>query len=87
MIGGMLVLGCVIFNFGLWMYLLLGFMWMYKGFDIGVFYGLLIYVMIDGIVVFVGCIGGYGNFVKLVYGGGMVSGYGYMSWIVVLLGI
>ncbi|RZL73664.1 MAG: M23 family metallopeptidase, partial [Sphingomonas sp.] len=65
---------------------LLGFTRMHKGLDIGAPYGSPIHAMTDGIVTFAGRIGGYGNFVKLMHGGGMASGYGHMSRIAVSSG-
>ncbi|WP_380783125.1 peptidoglycan DD-metalloendopeptidase family protein [Sphingomonas sp. R86520] len=85
-VSGMPVLGHITSNFGLRMHPLLGFTRMHKGLDIGAPYGSPIHAMTDGIVAFAGRTGGYGNFVKLVHGGGMASGYGHMSRIAVSSG-
>ena len=85
-VSGMPVLGHITSNFGWRMHPLLGFTRMHKGLDIGAPYGSPIHAMTDGIVAFAGRTGGYGNFVKLVHGGGMASGYGHMSRIAVSSG-
>ncbi|MGU3389433.1 peptidoglycan DD-metalloendopeptidase family protein [Sphingomonas sp. M1A8_2b] len=85
-VSSMPVLGRITSNFGLRMHPLLGFTRMHKGLDIGAPYGSPIHAMTDGIVAFAGRTGGYGNFVKLVHGGGMASGYGHMSRIAVASG-
>lgn len=56
---------------------------MHKGIDIGAPYGAPIHAAIDGIVAFAGRNAGYGNFVKLSHGSGLVTGYGHMSRIAV----
>lgn len=83
---GMPVLGRITSSFGLRIHPLLGFTRMHKGLDIGAPYGAPIHAMTDGTVAFAGRTGGYGNFVKLVHGGGMASGYGHMSRIAVASG-
>ncbi|MEG3084200.1 peptidoglycan DD-metalloendopeptidase family protein [Sphingomonas sp. PB2P12] len=85
-VSGMPVIGRITSSFGLRRHPLLGFTRMHKGLDIGAPYGAPIHAMTDGIVAFAGRTGGYGNFVKLVHGGGMASGYGHMSRIVVSSG-
>ncbi|MBB4152278.1 murein DD-endopeptidase MepM/ murein hydrolase activator NlpD [Sphingomonas jinjuensis] len=80
---GMPVAGRVTSTYGLRMHPLLGFMRMHKGMDIGAPYGAPIYAAIDGAVAFAGRSGGYGNFVKLAHQGGLATGYGHMSRIVV----
>ncbi len=85
-VSGMPVLGRITSSFGLRMHPLLGFTRMHKGLDIGAPYGSPIHAMTDGVVAFAGRTGGYGNFVKLVHGGGMASGYGHMSRIAVSSG-
>ena len=85
-VSGMPVTGRITSSFGLRMHPLLGFTRMHKGLDIGAPYGSPIHAMTDGIVAFAGRTGGYGNFVKLVHGGGMASGYGHMSRIAVSSG-
>ena len=83
---GMPVVGRITSSFGLRRHPLLGFTRMHKGLDIGAPYGAPIHAMTDGVVAFAGRTGGYGNFVKLVHGGGMASGYGHMSRIAVASG-
>ncbi|WP_380784700.1 M23 family metallopeptidase [Sphingomonas sp. R86521] len=85
-VSGLPVLGRITSSFGWRMHPLLGFTRMHKGLDIGAPYGSPIHAMTDGIVAFAGRTGGYGNFVKLVHGGGMASGYGHMSRIAVSSG-
>ncbi|MGA1798354.1 peptidoglycan DD-metalloendopeptidase family protein [Sphingomonas sp. 4RDLI-65] len=85
-VSGMPVIGRITSSFGLRMHPLLGFTRMHKGLDIGAPYGSPIHAMTDGIVAFAGRTGGYGNFVKLLHGGGMASGYGHMSRIAVSSG-
>jgi murein DD-endopeptidase MepM/ murein hydrolase activator NlpD len=85
-VSGMPVIGRITSSFGLRMHPLLGFTRMHKGLDIGAPYGSPIHAMTDGVVAFAGRTGGYGNFVKLVHGGGMASGYGHMSRIAVSSG-
>ncbi|MET4898473.1 peptidoglycan DD-metalloendopeptidase family protein [Sphingomonadaceae bacterium jetA1] len=83
---GMPVAGHVTSSYGRRMHPVLGFMRMHKGLDIGAPYGAPIHAIMDGIVQFAGRSGGYGNFVKLAHGGGVVSGYGHMSRFVVRSG-
>jgi murein DD-endopeptidase MepM/ murein hydrolase activator NlpD len=85
-VSGMPVIGRITSSFGWRMHPLLGFTRMHKGLDIGAPYGAPIHAMTDGVVAFAGRTGGYGNFVKLVHGGGMASGYGHMSRIAVSSG-
>jgi murein DD-endopeptidase MepM/ murein hydrolase activator NlpD len=85
-VSGMPVSGRITSSFGLRMHPLLGFTRMHKGLDIGAPYGAPIHAMTNGIVAFAGRTGGYGNFVKLIHGGGMASGYGHMSRIAVASG-
>lgn len=85
-VSSMPVTGRITSNYGMRFHPLLGFTRMHKGLDIGAPYGSPIHAMTDGIVAFAGRTGGYGNFVKLVHGGGMASGYGHMSRIAVSSG-
>jgi len=85
-VSGMPVTGRITSNYGMRFHPLLGFTRMHKGLDIGAPYGSPIHAMTDGVVAFAGRTGGYGNFVKLVHGGGMASGYGHMSRIAVSSG-
>jgi murein DD-endopeptidase MepM/ murein hydrolase activator NlpD len=85
-VSGMPVIGRITSGFGLRVHPLLGFTRMHKGLDIGAPRGAPIHAMTDGVVSFAGRTGGYGNFVKLVHGGGLASGYGHMSRIAVASG-
>jgi murein DD-endopeptidase MepM/ murein hydrolase activator NlpD len=85
-VSGMPVFGRITSNYGMRFHPLLGFTRMHKGLDIGAPYGSPIHAMTDGIVAFAGRSAGYGNFVKLVHGGGLASGYGHMSRIAVSSG-
>lgn len=83
---GMPVAGHVTSSFGMRFHPILGFTRMHKGLDIGAPYGSPIYAVIDGTVAFAARTAGYGNFVKLVHGGGLATGYGHMSRIAVAAG-
>lgn len=56
---------------------------MHKGLDIAAPFGSPIHAAMDGVVAMAGRAGGYGNFVKLAHAGGVASGYGHMSRILV----
>lgn len=84
---GMPVAGHITSNFGLRRHPVLGYMRMHSGMDIGAPYGAPIYAAIDGTVAIAGRHGGYGNFVKLMHGGGLATGYGHMSRIAVSPGM
>ncbi|WP_325284023.1 M23 family metallopeptidase [Sphingomonas sp.] len=64
----------------------LGFRRLHKGMDFAAPHGSPIRAATDGVVGFAGRNGGYGNFVKLVHGGGLATGYGHMSRIAVRRG-
>ena len=70
-------------SFGWRVHPVLGFRRLHKGMDFAAPYGSPIRAATDGIVAFAGRHGGYGNFVKLVHGGGLATGYGHMSRIAV----
>ncbi len=80
---GMPVAGHITSTFGLRRHPILGFTRMHKGLDIGAPWGTPIHAAMAGIVAFAGRSAGYGNFVKLVHGGGIGTGYGHMSRIAV----
>ena len=84
---GMPVAGHITSSFGLRMHPILGYLKMHKGLDIGAPWGSPIHAAMDGVVQFAGRTGGYGNFVKLASGGGIVTGYGHMSRIAVRQGM
>ncbi|KQM68047.1 hypothetical protein ASE75_04115 [Sphingomonas sp. Leaf17] len=73
------VAGRITSPYGPRMHPLLRFVRMHKGIDIAAPYGTPIRAVVDGVVSFAGRNAGYGNFVKLTHGGGLVSGYGHMS--------
>ena len=83
---GMPVAGRITSSFGYRMHPLLGYLKMHKGLDIAAPYGSPIYAALDGVVQGAGRSGGYGNFVKLIHGGNLASGYGHMSRIAVARG-
>lgn len=64
----------------------LGFRRLHKGMDFAAPHGSPIRAATDGVVGFAGRNGGYGNFVKLVHGSGLATGYGHMSRIAVRRG-
>lgn len=70
-------------GYGLRRHPVLGFSRMHKGMDIAAPYGAPIRAANDGVVAFAGRSGGYGNFVRLNHSGGMGTGYGHMSRILV----
>ncbi|WP_315761259.1 M23 family metallopeptidase [Sphingomonas sp. Y38-1Y] len=70
-------------SFGWRTHPVLGFRRLHKGMDFAAPYGSPIRAATDGVVAFAGRHGGYGNFVKLVHGGGLATGYGHMSRIAV----
>ncbi|WP_034157695.1 M23 family metallopeptidase [Sphingomonas sp. ERG5] len=80
---GMPVAGRLTSNFGIRIHPILHTARMHKGLDIAAAYGSPIYAAMDGVVALAGRNGGYGNFVKLIHGGGMATGYGHMSRIAV----
>jgi murein DD-endopeptidase MepM/ murein hydrolase activator NlpD len=74
-------------NFGWRVHPVLGFRRLHKGMDFAAAYGTPIRATTDGTVAIAGRHGGYGNFVKLSHGGGLATGYGHMSRIVVRPGM
>ncbi|MEI9850475.1 MAG: M23 family metallopeptidase [Sphingomonas sp.] len=80
------VAGHITSTYGARKHPILGYVRMHKGLDIGAPYGAPIYAATDGVVVFAGRNGGYGNFVKLSHAGGYATGYGHMSRIAVAYG-
>ena len=83
---GMPVAGHVTSGFGMRFHPILGFSRMHKGIDIGAPWGTPIYAVVDGQVQFAGRSAGYGNFIRLVHGGGLSTGYGHLSRIAVAPG-
>ncbi len=74
-------------NFGWRVHPILGFRRLHKGMDFAATYGSPIRATTDGVVAIAGRHGGYGNFVKLLHGGDLATGYGHMSRIVVRPGM
>jgi murein DD-endopeptidase MepM/ murein hydrolase activator NlpD len=70
-------------GFGMRFHPLLGYSRFHRGTDYAAPYGAPIRAVTDGVVAFAGRSGGYGNFVKLAHAGGLGSGYGHMSRIMV----
>ena len=66
-------------SFGMRFHPLLGFTRMHKGIDIGTPWGTPIHAPADGTISYAGRSGGYGNFIKLVHGGGIETHYGHLS--------
>jgi murein DD-endopeptidase MepM/ murein hydrolase activator NlpD len=58
----------------------------HPGIDIAPPYGTPIHAAKDGVVIFAGWNGGYGNFVLIDHGGGLVTGYAHQSQIAVSQG-
>jgi murein DD-endopeptidase MepM/ murein hydrolase activator NlpD len=73
-------------GFGMRFHPILGFSRMHQGVDLAAPLGTPIVSAAEGIVRFAGVHGGYGNFVQVQHGGGMGTGYGHMSGIVVRVG-
>ncbi|MEA2487030.1 MAG: hypothetical protein QOF16_684, partial [Actinomycetota bacterium] len=59
---------------------------LHPGIDIGVAYGTPIRAAGDGVVVFAGVAGGYGNYTLIDHGGSLATGYGHQSEIDVSVG-
>ncbi|MDH7640315.1 M23 family metallopeptidase [Sphingomonas oryzagri] len=70
-------------GFGMRFHPILGFSRMHQGVDLAAPYGTPIVAAADGVVRFAGWHGGHGNFVQIAHDGGMGTGYGHMSRIIV----
>ena len=77
------VAGHMTSGFGLRRHPILGFVRMHAGIDFAASYGSPIHAVSDGQVSYAGWHGGHGNYVRLEHGGGLATGYGHMSRIVV----
>ena len=74
--------GAVTSTFGLRRHPILGYFRMHKGVDFHAAYGTPILAATDGRVAAAGWAGGYGQQVRLVHGGGLMTSYSHMSRIV-----
>lgn len=70
-------------GFGMRFHPILGFSRMHQGVDLAAPYGTPIVAAADGVVRFAGWHGGHGNFVRIAHDGGLGTGYGHMSRIIV----
>lgn len=70
-------------SFGMRMHPILGYFRMHKGIDIATPYGSPVYAVIDGVVDWAGSRSGYGNFVGIRGAGGIGTGYGHLSRVLV----
>jgi len=80
---GQPVAGRITSHYGMRRHPILGYSRMHAGIDFGASYGSPIYAVADGTVTFSGRHGGHGNYVRLLHGGGLATGYGHMSRIAV----
>jgi murein DD-endopeptidase MepM/ murein hydrolase activator NlpD len=79
-------LGEITSGFGWRMHPVLGYERFHAGIDIGADYGSTIYAADQGIVMFAGWYGGYGNAVVIDHGGGITTLYGHTSELYVVEG-
>ena len=83
---GLPVNGRVSSSFGMRMHPILGYVRMHKGMDIACPYGSPVYAVIDGTVNWAGSRSGYGNFIGIQGPGGVGTGYGHLSRVLVRSG-
>ncbi|QDZ08541.1 peptidoglycan DD-metalloendopeptidase family protein [Sphingomonas panacisoli] len=83
---GLPVNGRVSSSFGMRMHPILGYVRMHKGMDIACPYGSPVYAVIDGTVNWAGGRAGYGNFIGIQGPGGVGTGYGHLSRVLVRSG-
>jgi murein DD-endopeptidase MepM/ murein hydrolase activator NlpD len=83
---GLPVAGRISSSFGMRMHPILGYYRMHKGMDIACPYGSPVYAVIDGVVNWAGGKSGYGNFVGIQGPGGVGTGYGHLSRVLVRSG-
>ncbi len=80
---GLPVAGRISSSFGMRLHPILGYYRMHKGMDIACPYGSPVYAVIDGVVNWAGYKGGYGSFVGIAGPGGVGTGYGHLSRVLV----
>lgn len=80
---GLPVAGRISSSFGMRLHPILGYYRMHKGMDIACAYGSPVYAVFDGIVNWAGRKGGYGSFVGIQGQGGVGTGYGHLSRVLV----
>jgi murein DD-endopeptidase MepM/ murein hydrolase activator NlpD len=80
------VAGHITSGYGMRFHPILGFTRFHKGMDIGAPWGSPVHAATDGVIAFAGRKGGYGNFISLAAGGGLTTGYGHLSRIVIRSG-
>lgn len=80
---GLPVAGRISSSFGMRLHPILGYYRMHKGMDIACAYGSPVYAVFDGIVNWAGYKGGYGSFVGIQGQGGVGTGYGHLSRVLV----
>jgi murein DD-endopeptidase MepM/ murein hydrolase activator NlpD len=80
---GLPVSGRISSSFGMRMHPILGYYRMHKGMDIACPYGSPVYAVISGVVNWAGGKSGYGNFVGIQGPGGVGTGYGHLSRVLV----
>ncbi len=70
-------------SFGMRLHPILGYYRMHKGIDVACAYGSPVYAVVDGVVNWAGYKGGYGSFVGISGPGGVGTGYGHLSRVLV----
>jgi len=80
---GLPVAGRISSSFGMRLHPILGYYRMHKGIDIACAYGSPVYAVFDGVVDWAGYKGGYGSFVGIRGPGGVGTGYGHLSRVLV----
>lgn len=80
------VIGRISSGFGLRRHPVLGYSRFHRGMDYAAAYGSPIVAAADGVIRYAGWHGGHGKFVQIQHGGGLGTGYGHMSRIVVQSG-
>lgn len=73
-------------SFGMRMHPILGYWRMHKGIDVACAYGSPVYAVVDGTVSWAGYKGGYGQFIGIDGSGGIGTGYGHLSRVLIRSG-